>query len=163
MLLFLANPIPLCSLSSPLSLELSTRVSPARGNGAVGEEDALDPTHSPLRRETLCRAKIPAWIRREERRNSVHVTPGAHKPATTALFIGAGEPAQVGTLKLIQRRLLLLLLLLMWWQANCPPPIAGRVQPRCKPAVLLVHVSLVVRTARGIERQRSLLLELLKV
>ena len=160
MLLFLADPLPLCSLSSPLSLELSTRASAAGGNGAVEEEDAPDSTYSPLRRETLCRAWSPAWIRREERQNSVHVTPCAHKPATTALYIGAGEPAQVGTLKLIQRRLLLLL---VWWQANYPPLVAGRVRPRCKSAVILMHISLVVRTARGIERQRSLLLELLKV
>ena len=45
----------------------------------------------------------PARIRagREENQNMVHVTPGSHVPASTALFIGAGRPAQVGSLKLI--------------------------------------------------------------
>ena len=42
---------------------------------------------------------------REGRCNTVHTIPSAHQPATAALFIGAGEPAPVETLKLSQRRL----------------------------------------------------------
>ena len=49
----------------------------------------------------------------------------------------------------------------MRWWANCSALFAGGVQPRYKPAVISVHVTPVVRTARGIKRQQSLLLELL--
>ena len=82
---------------------------------------------------------------RAGRQNTVHAIPSAHKQATTAFFIGTGEPALVETLKLSQRRLVLLLLL--WWRVNCPLLIAGGVRPRCWPTVVVVLVSLVIRIA----------------
>ena len=60
---------------------------------------------------------------REGRENTVHATPSAHEPATTAVLISAGEQAPAETLKLSQRRLVLLLLL--WWRVNCLPGESG--------------------------------------
>ena len=82
---------------------------------------------------------------RERRKNTVHATPSAHEPTTTAVFISAGEQAPVETLKLGQRRLVLLLLL--WRRVNCSLLIAGGVRHRCWAAGIVALVRLVMRIA----------------